>query len=541
MHAHTSAAVHEQEQTQHALPNSQSHSLWIQQLEVGLLQAQSQWSQEAHGASKEIKKLEEQLATREEESEALRDQVENSEAVIATKNEESSRLKLQLKASQSECDKLKQQVVSHEAEVVSKERENRHLQQRLQQVEQEIGLSQHTIEARERQLRKLQQQILTAEEETQRLQEQLLVQNRMVQDLQQMLSERDVDFQKLQQQIETKEAELQERVKCDSIDDRAPAEVRRRIRLRWKTGNSLPAPASRGAITADGNSVYVQGFAQKVYQYSLERQEWRILPDCPQWGCSLAVINGSLTAIGGWISRLLGQLTNKLCSIVRQDGRNTWLENFPPMPTARGSTAAVSIDRALIVAGGALGLKAEDNIRVVEVMSTETLQWSEACNLPQPLAEATATVCGNHVYLLGGSNRNIVLKCAISALLQLRPARQWSMKASLKQKLSPAYRRGEWQQVADVPAYGSTVVTLGNQLLAIGGRNPDNRQTNEIYLYDQTANSWSVISTMATARSNCLAVVLPSNEVMVVGGHIRGGFLKNSDAVELASVYISTD
>ena len=508
---------------------------------MGLLQTQSQQSKEAHRVSKELAKLEEQLATCQKESEALRDQVENFEAVIATKDEESSRLKLQLKASQNECDKLKQEVENFEAVVASKERENRHVQQRLQQAVQEVDLSQHMVDARGRQLRKLQQQILTAEEETE---QQLLLQNRMVKDLQQTLLERDIEVQKLQQELEIKEAELQERIKWDSSDERA-VKYRRRIQLRWKTGKSLPAPASRGAVTVDGNLVYVQGFAPKVYQYDSERQEWGILPDCPQWGCSLAVVNGSLTAIGGWTSGLVGRPSNKLCSIGRQDGGRMWSENFPPMPTARGWTAAVRIERALVVTGGAVGLHAKDNVRAVEVMNTETLQWSVACNLPHPLAEATATVCGNHIYLLGGSDGNSrtksVFKCSIPALLQSCPARQWSLKVWLKQKLSPAYRRGVWQQVTDVPAYWSTCVTLENQLLAIGGRDPDNRQINEIYLYNQTANSWSVVSTMATARSDCLAAVLPTNELMVVGGHIRAGFLMDTDAVEVAAVYISTD
>ena len=531
-HTQTSAGVHQQE-TQHVLPGSQSQSLWIQQLELGLLQTQSQQAKEAHRASTEITKLEEQLASSRKESEALRDQVENREAVIAAKDEESSRLKLQLKASQSECDKLKRKVQNYEAAVAVKERENRHIQQRLQQAVQEVDRNWHTTSTE------------TKGRQIEQLQEQLLQQRRMVKDFQQTPLEKDTDLQKLWQQLEMKEAEqLEARVNCDRSDERVE-KVRRRIRLRWKTGKSLPTPASKGAVTVDGSSVYIQGIDQKVYQYDSERQEWRVLPDCPQWGCSLAVVNGSLTAIGGWTCGLLDRPTNKLCSIGRQDGGRTWSENFPPMPTARGWTAAVGVERALVVAGGAVGLHAKDNIRAVDVMNTETLQWSVACNLPHPLAEATATVCGNHIYLLGGSDGNSrtksVLKCTVPALLQSCPAWQQSPQLWLKQKLSPSNRRGVWQQVADVPTYWSTCVTLGNQLLAIGGRDPDDRQTNEIYLYDQTANSWRVVSTMAMARSDCLAAVLPTNELMVVGGHIRAGFPTDTDAVEVASVYISTD
>ena len=61
-------------------------------------------------------------------------------------------------------------------------------------------------------------------------------------------------------------------------------------------------------------------------------------------------------------------------------------------------------------------------LSTVEVMDTDTLQWSTASSLPYPLSDATATVCGDRVYLVGGSDQcwksaKSAFTCSVSDLL----------------------------------------------------------------------------------------------------------------------------
>ena len=66
-----------------------------------------------------------------------------------------------------------------------------------------------------------------------------------------------------------------------------------------------------------------------------------------------------------------------------------------------------------------------------------------------------------------------------------------------------------WTELAAVPvSYYSSLVTLRGCVLAIGGTDD---------LFDVTTNSWSVRGEMPT-RSDVLAAVLPSNDLVVVGG-----------------------
>ena len=205
------------------------------------------------------------------------------------------------------------------------------------------------------------------------------------------------------------------------------------------------------------------------------------------------------------------------------------------MPTKRCLTAVVCSGRSLIVAGG---LKEGDkDLSTVEVMDTETLQWSTASSLPHPLYQASGTLCGDQVYMLGGFDQNnkqskSVFTCSLAALLQ--SCQPQSLGARLK-TLSLARRSKVWHQLADTPVTSSTCASLHGRLLAVGGKDSDGKQTTAIQMYNTTINSWEIISHMATPPRLCLVAVLPHSELMVVGGFIAGGDKTNS--VEIASMF----
>ena len=90
-----------------------------------------------------------------------------------------------------------------------------------------------------------------------------------------------------------------------------------------------------------------------------------------------------------------------------------------------------------------------------------------------------------------------------------------------------------WHQLADTPVTFSTCASLQGQLLAVGGKDSDDKETTAIHMYNRTTNSWEVISHMATPRENCLVAVLPHNELMVVGGGTPDG---TTDSVEIATI-----
>ena len=63
-------------------------------------------------------------------------------------------------------------------------------------------------------------------------------------------------------------------------------------------------------------------------------------------------------------------------------------------------------------------------------------------------------------------------------------------------------------------------------------RDQEEKDSNNIYLYNTETNSWEVISHMPTPRCWCLVAVFPDNELMVVGGENSSGYSE----VEIAAV-----
>ena len=314
-------------------------------------------------------------------------------------------------------------------------------------------------------------------------------------------------------QLQERESPKQLPVQPSLQEDHKPHPYRpSKITMNWTGGGKAPFAMERGAAVVDGSVAYFINYSGEVCSYSSATRDWNKLQKCPHQYSRLAVVNGQLTAIGGCKNlHNKDTYTNKLLSL-----RGNWMEVFPPMPTKRRGTTAVTTKEHLIVAGGSTGPDSSDRSNAVEVMDAKALVWSTVASLPHPYTRASGTICGDQLYMLGGwddhSETKSVLTCSLTELLQ-------SSSSSI------------WHRVADAPAYHSTCAAVSGELLAIGGTDKI-QVTSAIHKYNPTTNSWDLISNMPTARSHSLVAVLPTNEMMVVD-------VRHHDKVEIASINIS--
>ena len=305
--------------------------------------------------------------------------------------------------------------------------------------------------------------------------------------------------------------------------------------LRWCEGRNMPCPMVRGCdAVVKGTIVYfmVAG-SSHVYNFSITDNTCFSLPDCPLFSSSLAVINDLLTAVGGSLLDSNGRVKSYSNRLYSFTDMGVWThEKFPNMPTKRDSTLSLNTGTALIVAGGRTA--GGGILGTVEVLCTETLQWSTAPSLPMPLQNASGTVCGGNVYLLGGVNKDFfgskaVFTCSVSALGKLCEPK--SLGARLWSSLSPT---NPWSRVADLPVAKSTSTSFCGDLLAVGGEDSHYAPTKAIHMYNPMLDSWKVISQMSVARSNCVVASLPGNR-LIVGGRAGAGRARNN-TIEIASV-----
>ena len=225
-----------------------------------------------------------------------------------------------------------------------------------------------------------------------------------------------------------------------------------------------------------------------VYSYNILEDKWTELQQCEYQRTSLAIVHNTLTTVGGCTSDLIP--TNTLLSLSQSGSRWKWGKGLPSMMTERILPATVTITTHLVVAAGAKEYFG-DGLSTVEVLDTETLQWSMASSLPQDIKYPQMT-CSGYVYL---SDDNTVFSCSVEGLLQscqLSPHKPTSINSSKSGSI--------WTRQANIPGLGgSSLATLGEHVLAIGGVSTAN-----IHCYDRATDSWSVIGEMSTPRYSAL-------------------------------------
>ena len=376
---------------------------------------------------------------------------------------------------------------------------------------QQVWRLEDAIHSKDSRVQQLQQQLQIKEERNEQLDKQLKEQEEITAAIQQSNNALRRQVEKLQQQPSVSQpSNVAIKALNDTLRTLQHAQQERMKPGEWVDGGRAPYGMIRGSSVVDGTVAYFMHWNGRIYAYTMHPNSshtWSELPQTPFKYSSLSIVRGVLIAIGGQHRSSYAHYENKLYSILN-DG-DTWMEMFPPMPTKRCSTSAVSTKRHLIVAGGEQGQG--HCLNKVEVMDIRTLAWSLAASLPHPYNNASATICGNRLYMLGGVNKDnlctkSVLTCSLTRLLQSR---------------SETSSHPVWKSIADTPLYRATCVAVDGELLAIGGEDDEDENKSDVYKYIPMSNSWRLVTNMPTPRHFCLVAVFPSREIVVVGGQIR--------------------
>jgi hypothetical protein len=454
---------------------------------------------------------------KEGEYEQLQHVIDQKDATIAEKEQQLRQCREELtqqiqqqtrQIQQLERDKRQTEQERDQA-VQEKNQENQQKNRRIQQLERE---KRQAVQEKERHLGQVNQQL----EESERL---------------------IANFGKRNTELEEKLRVLKSQVQGKDGGAKAGAVSRTDFKLRWRDLEKAPCGMVRLCDTAVHNGTVYCKYdlsVKEVYAYHISSSSWSLTPDTPCNGFALVVIDGLLTAIGGFTT-IGGKNTNKLFSLTGEGSGRKWTERFPPMPTKRYSVSALCTGTTLIVAGGRGGDK-DKVLKTVEVLNTETREWHTAADLPQPLSHLSIALCGDLVYLLGGFNKDIdatnsVYSCSLTSLLSSTGST--SLGEHFVNTLTRSIKGSPWNRVADLPLYHSTTVSLHGRLLAIGGKESEDKPSTAVHMYQPTTNSWEVISHMTTPRTLCFSAVLPDNQLMMVGGRTTGG--KVCDSVEFGT------
>ncbi len=292
----------------------------------------------------------------------------------------------------------------------------------------------------------------------------------------------------------------------------------------WRRGRDLQFGTTLACAVVLNGKVYVGGggadsdkdqFIIKVY--TPETDGWGQLPECPVRWFAMAVVNQQLVMVGGnnpgrWLLKALqlGYGDPQSTVLVWDSPSQQWTSPYPDMPTARWAAAAVGYQHFLVVAGG---FGRGSYLTTVEILNTSTNQWYYA--LQTPFTCYLLTLVGDTLYAIGGldsqqkpiDSQQVVKVVSISVSALVSHATR-----------VPRPFRPTWKVTCIPELQLSTTVSLHNSLLAVGGMETSNRPSSAICLYNPQTNRWTKLGDVPAALYKCSCAVLPSGELVVLGG-----------------------
>ena len=253
-----------------------------------------------------------------------------------------------------------------------------------------------------------------------------------------------------------------------------------------------------------------------VHCYDLAQDKWTTLPPLPVRCFGLGQVNSKLVAVGGKNSER--EPTNKV--YMYDERSRKWKLTIPTMPTARDFPNVLSLQSALIVAGGYTGLS---YIAAVEIFKADTSQWYRTDQLPTACQDIPLLPIGNTCYALGGYKNPSYLNQALDASVDdlLRTAAS----ANQTTHSGSSDTQSAWKTLPNTPTYRPVAAVLAGKLLSIGGwkTSEGGAAKREVYMYSPSTSSWIYISDLPAPRSETVVAVLSSTEILVTGGWVDGG------------------
>ena len=248
-----------------------------------------------------------------------------------------------------------------------------------------------------------------------------------------------------------------------------------------------------------------------IQEYDVSTHTWSQLPECPVERAALAELNQQLVLAGShYKEEVIGghylHADNNTRITAWDKETSEWFHPYPHMDTGRSYAAAVGYQKNLVVA---CGLSGEEEVGAVEMLECTSRTWHRVEAVPIQGHHMSSAVIGKHWYLSAHhwrDNKPHVFSAHLPTLVSQATA-----------STAPAT---VWCELMPPPMKGSTLLAHSNHLLLVGGLKKDFQK--DIHCYDPLADKWVKCGTLPAKMSGCSCAELPSGELLVTGGYVKG-------------------
>ena len=253
----------------------------------------------------------------------------------------------------------------------------------------------------------------------------------------------------------------------------------------------------RGIVYVGGGVTRSDGDRYLIQQYSPTDDRWSTLPPAPVNYFGMGELNGQLVIVAGRTRQRY--VTGKVHTL--NSSTQKWVESIAPMSTARSTPAVFSQPSCLTVVGGRD--QQHTNLSDVEIFMPHTSQWHKASPAPSPLYSMTTTVINNKCFIAEYNSTKVYQLCV-------------SLQQTTTDSANTPQVITEWTNLCELPHVGCGLGSINRCLLAVGGgwRNP----ITTILGFSPITNTWKTVGELPEPRCLCTTVLLPTGELLVMGG-----------------------
>jgi N-acetylneuraminic acid mutarotase len=297
---------------------------------------------------------------------------------------------------------------------------------------------------------------------------------------------------------------------------------------RWTKAAPFPEPDEElYGVTVNGKMYVMGGFGNvrgKNYEYDPAADKWTKKAPMPRPAHHQAMIEyqGKIYVFGGFVAPMTGPQGGwePIDNAWQYDPATDMWRNLAPLPSKRGSAAAVQVNGKVYVVGGASTAEGSKDVAISnattvnnltrnDVYDIATNTWSSAAPMALPRNHMFSGTVNGKIYIIGGRIAHAFVAASqnTDVVEEYDPATNtWGAQRA---KMPTARSGGGWA------TYGGKIYVGGGEVAttALVGA------FRALEAYDPATNSWAILPSMPMPRHGVAGAVI-GNKLHFVSGMI---------------------